>query len=176
MRPLLQVGEFHPAGLKNRPLSSWRIFLLAGLPNFPVLWWIIFHSVGVFVKFFTLCLADFLLIKGFQSSCHSAWRIFHSEGVAKFATLPLAELLANILIDWLFRYYAICLPLQAGLIWTKGKAALVCIISWILSGIETNQPSPEPFSPVLGYTKKGICNLMGSMVSKMNQPIWVNTE
>ncbi len=38
------------------------------------------------------------------------------------------------------RYYAICLPLQAGLIWTKGKAALVCIISWILSGKEAFNP------------------------------------
>jgi len=31
------------------------------------------------------------------------------------------------------RYYAVCLPLRAGLIWTKKKAGIVCLVSWFLS-------------------------------------------
>jgi hypothetical protein len=31
------------------------------------------------------------------------------------------------------RYYAICLPLRASLIWTKGRAGLACAVSWLLS-------------------------------------------
>jgi len=36
------------------------------------------------------------------------------------------------------RYYAVCLPLHAGRIWTKGKAGLVCLVSWLLSVILTS--------------------------------------
>jgi len=36
------------------------------------------------------------------------------------------------------RYYAVCLPLRAGLIWTKNKAGLVCFISWLLSILLTS--------------------------------------
>jgi len=36
------------------------------------------------------------------------------------------------------RYYAVCLPLRAGLIWTKSKAGLVCLISWLLSILLTS--------------------------------------
>ena len=36
------------------------------------------------------------------------------------------------------RYYAVCLPLRAGLIWTKNKAGLVCLVSWLLSIILTS--------------------------------------
>ena len=39
------------------------------------------------------------------------------------------------------RYYAICLPLQAGMIWTKSKAGLVCLVSWILSILLTSPGS-----------------------------------
>ena len=48
-----------------------------------------------------------------------------------------------------YRYYAICLPLQAGMIWTKSKAGLVCLVSWILSILLTSPGSalhPTPFS------------------------------
>ncbi len=31
------------------------------------------------------------------------------------------------------RYYAICLPLQAGVVWTKRKACFTCIVAWIFS-------------------------------------------
>ena len=47
------------------------------------------------------------------------------------------------------RYYAICLPLQAGMIWTKSKAGLVCLVSWILSILLTSPGSafhPTHFS------------------------------
>jgi len=43
------------------------------------------------------------------------------------------------------RYYAVCLPLRAGLIWTKSKAGMVCLISWLLSIILT--------SPILAIAK-----------------------
>jgi len=36
------------------------------------------------------------------------------------------------------RYYAVCLPLRAGLIWTKSKAGVVCLVSWLLSIILTS--------------------------------------
>jgi len=36
------------------------------------------------------------------------------------------------------RYYAVCLPLHAGRIWTKGKAGLVCVVSWLLSILLTS--------------------------------------
>ena len=38
----------------------------------------------------------------------------------------------------LCRYYAVCMPLRAGLIWTKNKAGLVCLVSWLLSIILTS--------------------------------------
>ena len=31
-----------------------------------------------------------------------------------------------------------CLPLRAGLIWTKNKAGLVCLVSWLLSILLTS--------------------------------------
>ena len=37
-----------------------------------------------------------------------------------------------------FRYYAVCLPLRAGLIWTKNKAGMVCLVSWMLSIVLTS--------------------------------------
>eukprot|EP00090_Calanus_glacialis_P020817 TRINITY_DN32134_c0_g1_i1.p1 TRINITY_DN32134_c0_g1~~TRINITY_DN32134_c0_g1_i1.p1 ORF type:complete len:520 (-),score=78.63 TRINITY_DN32134_c0_g1_i1:357-1916(-) len=43
------------------------------------------------------------------------------------------------------RYYAVCLPLRAGLIWTKSKAGLVCLLSWLLSILLT--------SPILAIAK-----------------------
>ena len=45
----------------------------------------------------------------------------------------------------LCRYYAVCLPLRAGLIWTKSKAGLVCLLSWLLSILLT--------SPILAIAK-----------------------
>ena len=43
------------------------------------------------------------------------------------------------------RYYAVCLPLRAGLIWTKSKAGMVCLLSWLLSVLLT--------SPILAIAK-----------------------
>ena len=37
-----------------------------------------------------------------------------------------------------YRYYAVCLPLRAGLIWTKNKAGMVCLVSWMMSVILTS--------------------------------------
>ena len=49
------------------------------------------------------------------------------------------EINFHIVNDFLFfRYYAVCLPLRAGLIWTKNKAGLVCFISWLLSILLTS--------------------------------------
>jgi len=36
------------------------------------------------------------------------------------------------------RYYAVCLPLRAGLIWTKNKAGMVCLFSWLISILLTS--------------------------------------
>lgn len=35
------------------------------------------------------------------------------------------------------RYYAICLPLQAGIVCTKTKATLTCIVSWVFGFLVT---------------------------------------
>ena len=44
----------------------------------------------------------------------------------------------NRFIHLLFRYHAVCLPLHAGLIWTKSKAGMVCLVSWLLSILLTS--------------------------------------
>ena len=44
----------------------------------------------------------------------------------------------NVPISEYRRYYAVCLPLRAGLIWTKNKAGLVCLVSWLLSILLTS--------------------------------------
>ena len=48
------------------------------------------------------------------------------------------ELLSQLIIVTVCRYYAVCLPLRAGLIWTKNKAGLVCLVSWLLSILLTS--------------------------------------
>ena len=42
------------------------------------------------------------------------------------------ELLSQLIIPTVCRYYAVCLPLRAGLIWTKNKAGLVCLVCCLL--------------------------------------------
>ncbi|TRY78556.1 hypothetical protein TCAL_11695, partial [Tigriopus californicus] len=52
------------------------------------------------------------------------------------------------------RYYAICLPLQAGVVWTKSKACMTCIIAWLFAfGLTAPvlamiEYTPDPVSPV----------------------------
>ena len=56
----------------------------------------------------------------------------------------------------LCRYYAVCMPLRAGLIWTKNKAGLVCLVSWLLSIILTS-----PMLAIANYQvgeKNGQCH------------------
>ncbi|XP_023341475.1 neuromedin-U receptor 1 [Eurytemora carolleeae] len=65
-------------------------------------------------------------------------------GKAMCHLVPFIELVVShtsvltILAITVERYYAICLPLQAGMIWTKSKAGLVCLVSWILSILLTS--------------------------------------
>lgn len=46
------------------------------------------------------------------------------------------------------RYYAICLPLQASIVWTKTKACLTCLVSWLFAfGLTAPIISITTFTP-----------------------------
>ena len=62
--------------------------------------------------------------------CQDIWVM----GKAMCLLVPFIELTVShtsvltILAITVERYYAVCLPLRAGLIWTKNKAGLVCLV------------------------------------------------
>ena len=47
------------------------------------------------------------------------------------------------------RYYAICLPLRAGVVWTKSKACLTCLVAWLFAFGLT-----APILAMIEYTAK----------------------